>query len=254
MESSRLLGHLDDEFALLRAAVGATDLAARVPSCPEWTVADLAQHVAYVYLNKAECVRLGAFPDPWPPETLTVQPGSVALLDEMYATLTARFAEHSPGDHAATWHEPDQTVGFWIRRMTQETLIHRVDAELALGGAVSPVPGDLAFDGVDEMLKLFVGYGSVIWREDYGTLLDAPDERVLTVATGHHAWNVRATPKGIEVREAATGFDGDALVSGEPAPLLLWLWNRAGGDDDVRLSGDPALLAQFRALRTAATQ
>ncbi|MFC6082420.1 maleylpyruvate isomerase family mycothiol-dependent enzyme [Sphaerisporangium aureirubrum] len=251
METSRFLSHLEDEFALLRAAVGAGDLATRVPSCPEWTVADLAQHVGYVYLHKAESIRLGVSPKPWPPET--VQPGSVALLDEMYATLTGTFEGRAPGDHAATWHEPDQTVGFWIRRMTQETVIHRVDAELALGGDVSPVPGDLAFDGVDEMLKLFMGYGSVVWREDYGTLLDAPDERVVTVATGHHAWSVRATPKGIEVQEAATGFDGDALVSGEPAPLLLWLWNRTG-DDAVRLSGDPALLTQFHTLRTAATQ
>ncbi|MEO3810268.1 maleylpyruvate isomerase family mycothiol-dependent enzyme [Sphaerisporangium sp. B11E5] len=251
MESSLFLRHLDDEFTLLRAAVGAADLAAPVPTCPGWTVADLAQHVAYVYLNKAECIRLGAFPDRWPPET--IHPGSVALLDEMYGTLTDGFAEHSPEDHAATWHEPDQTVRFWIRRMTQETVIHRVDAELAAGVAVSPVAADLAFDGVDEMLKLFMGYGSTIWRDDYGTLLDAPDERVVTVSTGHHAWSVLPTPKGVEVRDATTGFDGEALVSGDPQPLLLWLWNRGGGDA-VGTSGDPALLAQFQALRVAATQ
>lgn len=251
MEPSRLLRHLEDEFTSLRAAAGAADLASRVPSCPEWTVADLAQHVAYVYLHKAECIRLGAFPDPWPPETVHL--GSVALLDEMYGTLTEQFAARSPEDHAATWHEPDQTVRFWIRRMTQETVIHRVDAELAAGVAVSPISSDLAFDGVDEMLKLFMGYGSTVWRDDYGTLLDSPDERPVTVSTGHHAWSVVPTSKGVEVREARSGFDGDALVSGDAEPLLLWLWNRGGGDA-VRTSGDPALLAQFQALRVAATQ
>ncbi|MET8140698.1 maleylpyruvate isomerase family mycothiol-dependent enzyme [Sphaerisporangium sp. NPDC005288] len=250
MESSRLLQHLAENFSLLRAAVVATDPTAPVPSCPDWTVADLVEHVAKVYLHKVECIRLGAFPDDWP-EAIPADP--VTALDRYYERLTTIFAEHTPADPAATWHEPDQTVGFWIRRMAQETVIHRIDAELAAGGGLSPIAGDLAFDGVDEVLKLFVGYGSTRWKDEFGTLLDAPDSRPLSIATGHHAWTLRAVPGEVEVRDAATGFDGDALVSGEAEPLLLWLWNRGGGDA-VRLSGDRALLAQFQALRTAATQ
>jgi hypothetical protein len=30
-------------------------------------------------------------------------------------------------DPAGSWYTPDQTVGFWIRRMAQETVIHRID-------------------------------------------------------------------------------------------------------------------------------
>lgn len=253
MDFSRLLSCLDGDFTWLRAAVAATEPAAKVPSCPDWTVADLADHVAYVYLHKAECMRKGAFPDPWPPETTGPERDAVTALDESYAALVAEFAAHSPDDHAATWHEPDQTVGFWIRRMAQETVIHRVDAELAAGVPVSPIPEDLALDGIDEMLKLFMGYGSTLWHHDFGTLLDAPAERSLIVSSGHHAWTVTVTPSGIQAGDAVSGFDGDALVSGEAEPLLLWLWNR-GGDDAVRLSGEPALLDQFQALRTAATQ
>jgi uncharacterized protein (TIGR03083 family) len=251
MDFSRLLSRLDDDFNLLRATVAATDLAAPVPSCPDWTVADLAGHVAAVYLHKAECIRLGAFPDPWPPET--VGPDPVTALDESYAAMTAQFAAHSPADHSATWYDPDQTVGFWIRRMAQETVIHRADAEVAAGHAVSPIAPDLAVDGVDEVLKLFLGYGSTVWKDDFGALLDTPDTRPVSVSTGHHAWTLTAASSGVEIGDAATGFGGDALVSGEAAPLLLWLWNRAG-DDAVRLSGDPELLHQFHALRTAATQ
>ncbi|WP_344946065.1 maleylpyruvate isomerase family mycothiol-dependent enzyme [Sphaerisporangium flaviroseum] len=249
MDSSLLLSRLDNDFALLRAAVASADPTAKVPSCPGWTVADLAEHVAMVYLHKAECIRLGAFPESLP----TVDPDPVKALDQTYATLTAQFAAHSPTDHAATWHEPDQTVGFWIRRMAQETVIHRVDAELAAGLPVSPIPQDLAMDGVDEVLKLFLGYGSTVWEDDFGTLLDSPDPRPVSVSTSHHAWTLSATSFGVEVSDAVTGFGGDALVSGEAGPLLLWLWNRAD-DGGVRLSGDPALLEQFHSLRTAATQ
>ncbi|MFE3451452.1 maleylpyruvate isomerase N-terminal domain-containing protein [Nonomuraea sp. NPDC059194] len=257
MDFSRLLGCLADDFALLRAAVVATDPSARVPSCPDWSAGELAHHVAKVYLHKAECIRLGAFPDEWPPGVL--DPDPLTSLDKTYEVLAGQFSAHSPADHAATWHEPDQSVGFWIRRMAQETLIHRIDAELAAGRPVSPVPDDLAHDGIDEILKLFVGYGSARWLDDFGNLLDTPDERPVLVSTSHHAWTLTAVardsaePGHVNVEDADPGSHADALVSGEAAPLLLWLWNRAD-DAAVRISGDPALLKQFHALRVAATQ
>jgi hypothetical protein len=40
--------------------------------------------------------------------------------------------------------------------MAQETVIHRVDAELAAGAPVAVIPGDLAADGIDELLAAFV--------------------------------------------------------------------------------------------------
>ena len=62
---------------------------------------------------------------------------------------------HAPGDHAATWWPPDQTVGFWLRRMAHETSIHRRDVESAVG-AETPVAPDLAVDGIDEVLALML--------------------------------------------------------------------------------------------------
>ncbi len=47
MEYSRFLGCLAADFARLLAVVPA-DLAAAVPSCPGWTVADLTRHVGEV--------------------------------------------------------------------------------------------------------------------------------------------------------------------------------------------------------------
>lgn len=248
----RLLAYLGDDFTLLRAAIAAAEPDAQVPTCPDWTVADLAHHVAEVYLHKAECIRLRALPDPWPPPQESGQ-DLTAALDAAYAALTEQFASHTPTDPAATWYEPDQSVGFWIRRMAQETVIHRADAELAGARPLSPIPGDLAIDGIDEMLKLFTCYGSTRWREGFGDLLDAPDERPISVVTGQAAWAVKATRQGVEATGPSRPAAAAAAVSGDPGALLLWLWNRAG-DGAVRCSGDPALLAQFRALRTAASQ
>jgi hypothetical protein len=170
------------------------------PACGGWSrwrstrTRDLTRHVAEVYLHKAECIRLTAFPEEWPPGVL--DPDPVTSLDRTYAVLTGQFSAHSTTDPAATWYEPDQTVAFWIRRMAQETVIHRIDAELAAGRPVSPVPDDLAVDGIDEVLKLFVGYGSTLWLDDFGPLLDAPDQRPVSVSTSHRTWTVAAAAGG----------------------------------------------------------
>ena len=64
----------------------------------------------------------------------------VALLDRAYAELMEEFTRRNPEDFSRTWYDPDQTVGFWIRRMAQETVIHRIDAELAADPPSPPSP------------------------------------------------------------------------------------------------------------------
>src|SRR5262249_18446029 len=94
MEYSRFLDCQAADFARLRAVV-AIDLTAQVPSCPGWTVADLAHHVGAVYLHKALAMREGVEPDPWPPAELASE-DPLALLDRSYAELRQEFATHTP--------------------------------------------------------------------------------------------------------------------------------------------------------------
>ena len=160
MEYPRLLACLDADYTRLRQ-VAARELTAPVPSCPGWSVDDLVQHVGLVYLHKVSAMRQGKFPRPWPPE---VTGPSLDLLDREYAQLTAEFAARKPDEETITWYDPEQTVGFWIRRMAQETVIHRVDAELALGEQLAEIPDDLALDGIDEVLERFLAFESVEWQ------------------------------------------------------------------------------------------
>jgi hypothetical protein len=67
----------------------------------------------------------------------------LAALGRAYGALRAEFRTRGPALPALTWYDPDQTVAFWIRRMAQETVIHRIDAELAARLPVTPVPGNL---------------------------------------------------------------------------------------------------------------
>jgi uncharacterized protein (TIGR03083 family) len=251
MESARLLEALATDFARLREVATTADLNAPVPSCPGWTIADLVRHVGEVYLHKVECMRLGSHPEPWPPAGIKAEE-TLALLDRAYAALTAEFASRDPGDAAFTWYGPDQTVGFWIRRMAQETVVHRVDAEIAAGVEVTEIPDDLALDGIDEFLVAFVEYGSTTWPDEYGEVLATTDGRGIRLETSGAAWLVRPTPEAIEVR--ASDLDGaSAVVSGKPPALLLWAWNRTGAGA-ITTSGDAALVTELRRVFAAGAQ
>jgi uncharacterized protein (TIGR03083 family) len=247
MESSRLLTCFTADYGRLRE-VAARDLAAPVPTCPGWTVTDLVRHVAAVYLHKVECIRHRRAPDRWPPDFSTEE--SVALLERAYAALIAEFMQHAPGDPAFTWYEPDQTVGFWVRRMAQETVIHRIDGELALGDTSAAVPSDLAIDGIDEVLGLFLEYGSRHWSDRFGPALKETSGRSVRIASDWESWLVTATPDGIDLDRGGDRAPA-ATISGSPESLLRWLWARGG--DDVKVTGDDAAVTELRGLLAVAT-
>jgi hypothetical protein len=155
---------------------------------------DLVFHVAEVYLHKATVMRTGEWPEQWPPPGAE-QEAELPLLGRGYAELIAEFSTRQPGDATPTWYDPDETVAFWIRRMAQETVIHRIDAELAASLPVTAVPGDLAVDGVDEVLKCFLGYDvEALDQLKGGHLADGSGQDTINVWAGQTAWTIRPSP------------------------------------------------------------
>lgn len=249
MEVARYRECLAADAARLRE-VAARDLARPVPSCPEWDVAALVQHTARVYLHKVLSMRTGGEPEEWPPPGLEGEE-PLALFDRTYAELVAEFDARDAGDATRTWYDPDQTVGFWIRRMAQETLIHRVDAELALGEPIAPIPDDLAVDGIDEVLVRFLAYGFTKWAGELQDQLSVTDGRGVLVRANGAAWTVRATSAGITAESG--GGEVGATVSADPQSVLLWLWRRVD-DRAVEAEGDRSLVDELRAFLHDATQ
>lgn len=277
MLRTRLVGCLAADQARLRQAAS-TDLTAPVPTCPDWRVEDLVRHVAVVYLHKVECMRSGRAPEKWPPDVSGDEP--LALLDHAYRALRAEFDQRDPAAAAPTWYDPDQTVGFWIRRMAQETVMHRVDAELATGEPVADIPADLATDGVDEVLQIFLAYGARRWPENFAEVLPTSPVRV-EVTTGEASWLIRLGPDGAAVdpaprvgagaeertwpgAEVEPGASGAAQagpedvgpvasVRAEPDQLLCWLWRRSPVDA-VTWTGDRAAVDRLRLVLVPATQ
>jgi uncharacterized protein (TIGR03083 family) len=214
-----------------------------------------------VYLHKVEAMRTGVDePEGWPPAGLQDE-DPVELLDRSYAELLSELTSRKPSDVAATWYKPDQTVGFWVRRMAQETVIHRIDAELGVGAPVAPIPDDLAIDGVDELLKVFVSYSVGEWGEYFTEALAGSPGRSYAIATDGAVWRLLTSPGHFDVTSgpgltAADDGAPDVTVSGTPTALLRWAWNREapGEPSGVIIDGDQEALAEFRRCVVIATQ
>lgn len=259
VEFSSYLDCLSAGYGRLRA-VAPIDLGAAVPTCPGWSVADLTRHVGRVYLHKTQAMREGAEPTTWPPKELAdIEP--LALLDQGYTQLRAEFAARNARDPCGTWYAPDQTVGFWIRRMAQETVIHRIDAELGTHQPVALVPTDLALDGIDELLKVFVAYSVSRWGDSFNDILATSPGRTYALRTYGAAWRVRTGPgkfvvQAAEVEDATRTDRADVTVSGSPTAVLRWVWNRDAEDDAdcVSVEGSAEAVAELKRCIVTGTQ
>jgi hypothetical protein len=88
--------------------------------------------------------------------------------------------------------------------MAQETVIHRADAELAAGAPVAVIPGDLAADGIDELLAAFVQYDTAARPQKVAGLLAAAGGRAVSVVTPQRSWLLSLTTSGVRVDEPGT--------------------------------------------------
>ena len=151
----RYYAALEAETARFAEAVHDADPARPVPTCPEWTLAQLTEHVGQAQRWVTVVLERRA---PVPNAGVRVQVPEDP--DERSAWLVAgarRLGQAvravGPPTEVWTWSE-DHTARFWLRRTTHDTLVHRVDAELAVGREVAVDP-DLAADGVADLLDMF---------------------------------------------------------------------------------------------------
>jgi uncharacterized protein (TIGR03083 family) len=209
------LAHLRADADAVLAVLAIADLTEPVRACPGWSLRELAEHLGGVHRWATEIVRTG---EPQPEQEHQVAELATWFTDGA-TSLIETLAAADP--NAPCWSfTRDRRVAFWLRRQALETVMHRWDAEQALGepGRIDPV---LAADGVAEVVTLMTPRQIALER-------------------------IPPLPATVLLHATDTGDDwmlGDgrpsAGVEASAETLLLLLWHRVDpGDPRVRTTGD----------------
>jgi uncharacterized protein (TIGR03083 family) len=254
---SRIHASKDFWLAALRAdgqaffeAIGEPDTLTRpVPSCPDWTVGELTQHLGSVYHRTR--TRAGALTadEPWGAPILPDEapdaddPIVVAWFGAELAELAAFLESLDPDTPAWNWAPQARLAGFWHRRMAHETAIHRWDAQLATR-LPEPLESKLAGDTVAEGLDTFLPSGRHRTPHNLTGLVH------LTATDLGQEWYIRLKDNGVALLDTDTLLDDDArparaAASGTASDIALALWGRVSFDV-LETAGDPDLLDTMR--------
>lgn len=226
---------LEAEIGRFGAVVREADPARAVPTCPGWVVADLVKHHGTSLRWATQIVRERARGRIWSRDVELGLPEDVAgyvdWFDAAAGPLLATLREAGPD--ATVWNVfgDEHRARFWARRMLFEAVVHRCDAELALGRRPR-IDAATAAEGIDEFLTCLPGWQRAL-PDDHSSLhLHATDPD-----TGE--WMIRLTADGF--RWEHDHGRATVAVRGSAGDLLLLLYNRLPADD-LTVFGDQRLL------------
>lgn len=234
---------LESEAANFAAAVHGADPGTPVPTCPEWTLGHLSTHVCRGIRWAATMIERRTTTPIRPIDISADQPAPAFRADA--ARLAAAARDAGPDTKIWSWAD-DQTAGFWLGRMLHETLVHRIDAQLATGlgtNAIDVTP-DLAADSVADMMMVARNLSAQAQRAFAG--LVGTGQTLLFQATDTDGnWLVRRSPSGVEWTWDVG--PADVTVRGTARDLMLVLTRRAPADHRLTVDGDRTLLEHWLA-------
>lgn len=244
---------ITDETAELVALIREADLTVRVPSCPDWTLEELAVHVGQAHRWADQIIRTRATAEVEDEDVphFTPQPGDQVTelanwLTEGAELLVSGLREAGADAPLWSWFT-EQNAGFWARRMTHESVVHRADACLAAGTHFTTAP-EVAADTIDEWLTLVSAPAT--WEEDEevrelrehagrSLQLRATD----TTEERNARWLIELGTDGVSWRRADGDGEADVTLTGPLDEVLRVFYRRLEPTSDlVKVDGDAKLL------------
>ena len=218
------------------AALRAGPLDVGVPSCPDWTVAELAQHAGEfsAFWTHVLCEGNGRPKTPFPDRPSG--PAAADWYEEAAGHLLAELRATSPDTAVWTWVGDDQSARFVARRAAHELSVHRFDAQLARG-APEPIDGGVAADGIEEIFVMIAAAPERAGRGEGETLhlhgTDRGDEWVLMLGV-----------EGLTVGRSHA--KADLALRGAVSDLELVLYHRPPVGPVEQFGDDGVLDAWYR--------
>jgi len=151
--------------------------------------------------------------------------------------LASTLLAADPDDEMWGWGR-DQHVRFWSRRQLHETLVHRMDLDLA--AAIEPVAErEIVVDAIDEFLS---NMETIATRVPSLSELRGNGERLgLRVRDTDVRWTIDFSPDGFSVAHDDAPLTTELIAS--PVDLLLVILGRREVEvSDAHVAGDADLL------------
>lgn len=220
---------IEREARLLAATFRAAPRTAHVPTCPAWTLADLAAHVGQfvAFWTHVLCEAGGMGKTPYAP--LSDSDDMAAWFEPLAGHLLDALRATTADGPSWTWVPDQQHAGFVARRAANELSIHRYDAQSA-SGTTTPLEAAVAADAIDEIFVMLPVWGNP--SDGSGLSLHAH-------GLEGAEWMITLRPEGPQV--VHEHGEADLTLTGTASDLALLLFHRPtiGSVDRV---GDPAVL------------
>ena len=264
LSADDLCAALQSATATLAALVGSSDQDLRIPTCPDWTMRQLATHVGRAHRWAAEIVstrsqrfiEFRSVPDGKSP------PGAAAQAEWLSAGAARLAGAVAAAGADLVWAFRELSPApFWARRMTHETLVHLADAQIAAavgtGGTsgtagrktAAEMPARLAADAIDEWLTVM-------------SPLSAGEHELSAALPAGTRMRVQATGPGTQTAGEwliIHGHDGvhalpgpgtaDVTLEGPAGDVLLVLMRRLPvSTASVEVAGDARVIERWLAL------
>ena len=227
-----------DHFATV---AGKLEPEARVPTCPDWSVADLVRHTGGIH-RWARTMVAGLSQERLSGKKVALDAPEhdrdlPAWLADGSTELVETFRSADPDAPMWAWGS-DKHARFWSRRMIHESTVHAADAEFAAG--IDPaIRRTVAADGIDEFLDNLPH--AEYFAPRVAELKGTGETVVLQDSDTGTFWAIRLGPDGFTWDHSDTG--ANVLVSATASDLLLFAYGRRKiGDERIAHDGDRALL------------
>jgi uncharacterized protein (TIGR03083 family) len=246
-----LLRLIDDRSTAFRTAVAAApSLDVQVPTCPQWTLFDLARHLGDGRRRWAAIVAAGPAAGPPDPSAWERAPAAPREREALLAWLAASTQElldalREAGPDRGCWtrwgdSQSPQTCVAVARHQVQEIAVHTYDAQVTVG-APQPLPDEVALDGVEEFQFTCVAT-TVPWPHEPAVIdyhaTEGRSWRLWFSGDGARIVRLR-TPGASPAPEAA-----DATARGTANELVLAFYGRIPVDS-LKLDGDRRIFDQL---------
>jgi uncharacterized protein (TIGR03083 family) len=236
---------IEAESARIVAALEA-NRAGSIPWSDRWTVAHCAKHVGVTHHVVSRVIEDRPIADFGLIATLDApdksDPGLGSWVASGTAALAAQLRTTDPESECWSWYAEGRDARFWARRMAQETLVHRWDAEIGAGVVMAPMDPNVAADGVDEYLDIFTATSRALAHSPAGPSIS------WETTDANTGWLLRLPAEGQRVL-AREHSRGDLALRGPAEGLLLFAWGRLDpADAGIEIDGDTTVLDEWKAL------